>query len=268
MTKASVTEVSNVGGKYEAQVQELNEELDNHEFHIAEWQRRIQELSGGNPDALEKGGHVVHEKTIEDFTETDITDSTYDENNNSLISVGSWLGETAIKQEHDVIEAPIEAPESVEVLEPGLTIIRNLVSDEECQRLANMALAMGEQGECGFYTVNKDKKKTLNTGDAGRGRIYDAASRFSPSLINHSTHAVSLARCHDAGMPDMTCTHVLLNMYTNREGLVWHRDIYENDGKSNHDPRVRLPASITMTTRSRSLRFDRVIVSCLEAVAD
>merc|ERR1712232_1027156 len=32
----------------------------------------------------------------------------------------------------------------------------------------------------------------------------------------------------------MDCTHLLINMYTSSEGLQWHRDIYENDGKSDH----------------------------------
>ncbi len=35
-------------------------------------------------------------------------------------------------------------------------------------------------------------------------------------------------------MPSMDVTHLLLNMYTSANGLVWHRDIYENDGKSDH----------------------------------
>jgi alkylated DNA repair dioxygenase AlkB len=45
---------------------------------------------------------------------------------------------------------------------------------------------------------------------------------------------VGMARKNDSTMPEMNCTHVLLNMCTNRDGLVWHRDIYGNDGRSDH----------------------------------
>ena len=77
-------------------------------------------------------------------------------------------------------------------------------------------------------------------------------------MISHSADAVQVARDIDHEMPTMTCTHLLLNYYTSNAGLVWvrnklsakmitsginfiecpylqkHRDIYENDGKSDH----------------------------------
>lgn len=121
----------------------------------------------------------------------------------------------------------------VEVIEPGLVVLRSFLSDEECQQVAQEALRMGQQGEDGFYTKDKRGKMILNTGE-NRGRIYDAASRFPKGVTNYCSKAVSLSRSFDMEMPRMTCTHVLLNMYTTNEGLVWHRDIYENDGKSDH----------------------------------
>jgi alkylated DNA repair dioxygenase AlkB len=123
---------------------------------------------------------------------------------------------------------------SIEKIEPGLVIIRNFIDDAECQRLAKMALEIGNQDdEDGFFTKNESGESNLNTGEA-RGRIYDNANRFHPSTIAHSADAVAIARAVDPAMPNMTCTHLLINMYTSASGLKWHRDIYENDGKSDH----------------------------------
>ena len=125
-----------------------------------------------------------------------------------------------------------QRPVVVEVLEPGLVVLRQIVDDEGCERLARAAFEMGSQnhGDDGFYMSMGE----LNTGDAGRGRIYDAASRFPSFVVDHCSHSVQLARERDSAMPEMDCTHVLLNMYTNSDGFTWHRDIYENDGRSDH----------------------------------
>lgn len=131
----------------------------------------------------------------------------------------------------------------VEVIEPGLVVLRHFLDDHECQRIAEMAQDWGNRGENGFYTVNESGQKVLNTGE-NRGRIYDAATRFPLDVIHHS-HQAALAACDaDPAMPNMECTHLLLNMYTTSEGLVWHRDIYENDGKSDH-PVVNLSIGAT-----------------------
>lgn len=121
----------------------------------------------------------------------------------------------------------------VEVIEPGLVVIRNFLSERECKRVAKHAFALGKQGEDGFYTKNEQGEVILNTGE-NRGRIYDDATRFPKGVTDYCNKAVKAARDIDSKMPEMKCTHVLLNMYTTTEGLVWHRDIYENDGTSDH----------------------------------
>ena len=121
----------------------------------------------------------------------------------------------------------------VEVIEPGLVVLRQFVADGECRAIAEMATSWGDEGEDGFYTETESGGKILNTGES-RGRIYDAISRFPPSLVQHCNKAVDSACRADCQMPEMTCSHLLLNMYTTQQGLVWHRDIYENDGKSDH----------------------------------
>ena len=138
----------------------------------------------------------------------------------------------------------------VEVVEPGLVILRNFIDDEACQRIAAMAKDFGDE----FYTVNKEGEKILNTGES-RGRIYDAATRFPRDLIQLSNDAVSTSRAADTSMPAMQCTHVLLNLYTTSEGLVWHRDIYENDGKSDH-PVVNLSIGATCVFGFKHLNTD------------
>jgi hypothetical protein len=123
---------------------------------------------------------------------------------------------------------------SVVVIEPGMVLLRNFVPQQECEKFANMAKAWGSSdGEDGFYTATPSGEKVLNTGES-RGRIYDSIARFPPSMLQKCNQAVAAARRADSAMPVMNCTHLLTNMYTTKQGLVWHRDIYENDGKSDH----------------------------------
>ena len=130
---------------------------------------------------------------------------------------------------------------TVHVLEPGLVVIRNFLDDKTCEDIAKQAYEWGEQGEDGFYTKKSSsssseeeeeaqRERTLNTGEKGRGRIYDAITRFPSQFGTYHKSALTMARNFDTQMPNGNCTHVILNMYTNSDGLVWHRDIYENDG--------------------------------------
>ena len=131
---------------------------------------------------------------------------------------------------------------TVHVLEPGLVVIRNFLDDKTCEDIAKQAYEWGEQGEDGFYTKKspssssstseeqQETQRTLNTGEKGRGRIYDAITRFPSQFGTYHKSALTMARNFDTQMPNGNCTHVILNMYTNSDGLVWHRDIYENDG--------------------------------------
>ena len=63
-----------------------------------------------------------------------------------------------------------------------MVLLRNFVKDEECEKIANMAMEWGESGEDGFYTSTPSGKKVLNTGES-RGRIYDFIARFPPSML-------------------------------------------------------------------------------------
>ena len=139
------------------------------------------------------------------------------------------------------------------VLEPGLVLLRSCIDEQAQLNLARLAKQWGQEGEDGFYTEQHDGTWELNA-EEGRGRIYDAASRFPKEFIGLSAHASAVGSALDPDMPPMNCTHVLINMYTcASEGLVWHRDIYENDGRSTH-PVINLSvgASTVFGVRSPS----------------
>ena len=75
-----------------------------------------------------------------------------------------------------------------------------------------------------FYSFDEETgEKKLNTGET-QGRIHDAATRF-PSCFTEWSNRADVAQSADSSMPDMTCTHVLLNVHTSTEGLMWHWDI-------------------------------------------
>jgi hypothetical protein len=148
---------------------------------------------------------------------------------------------------------PVDAT-FVEVIEPGLVVLRNFADDAECRRLAQLARAWGDATSPSciqpYYVRSTDGSLKLNTGES-RGRIYDAATRFPADVIAHCNEAVTKAKMHDEAMPEMTCTHLLLNMYTDTTGLVWHRDIYENDGRSDHPVCPRTEHWIALVDRMR-----------------
>merc|ERR1719362_1127086 len=67
---------------------------------------------------------------------------------------------------------------SVEVLEPGLVIIRNFLSEDEQKRMAKCALKYGSDDDKGFYKIDNITGETKLNADETRGRIYDAITRF------------------------------------------------------------------------------------------
>lgn len=117
---------------------------------------------------------------------------------------------------------------SVEVLAPGLVIIRGALTEHEQQELALKAQQLGRRRENGFLSSGK-----LNAAP-GRGRLYDQAKRLPPSFSRLCSRCVSAARNSDPAMPGCSATHVLVNYYTSAAGLLWHRDIYANDGDGDH----------------------------------
>jgi len=121
------------------------------------------------------------------------------------------------------------------VIEPGLVLLRGALPIELQLTLADAAVCWGQaEGEEGFYTVDDNTGERVLNAENSRGRIYDHISRFPEFVVNVCNDFVQQARQLDPAMPDMTCTHLLLNYYATTQGLQWHRDIYENDGTADH----------------------------------
>lgn len=142
----------------------------------------------------------------------------------------------------------------IEVIEPGLVLLRRAVSTQMQLKLAEAARSWGDRTrENGFYTTDDKTGEQILNAAASRGRIYDHIDHF-PKWVNDLCNiAVTRAKAADACMPSMACTHLLVNYYTSSEGLQWHRDIYENDGTSDH-PIVNM--SIGSSCRFKFKHFD------------
>ena len=118
---------------------------------------------------------------------------------------------------------------SVEVLAPGLVVIRGALSEEEQRRLASSAHRLGRRADAGFLTSSGQPNAA-----SGRGRIYDKSSRLPGAFRRLCSKVVDAARASDDAMPSCKPSHILVNKYTSSKGLVWHRDIYDNDGDGDH----------------------------------
>ena len=120
---------------------------------------------------------------------------------------------------------PIEQP-SIEVLEPGLVIIRGALDLETQALMASVAMERGRDPERGFW-----RGAELNSSaSCKRGRVFDAIEAFDARLVDHCSAAVQMARGADPQMPDMTPTHLLMVYYLSGRGIFWHKDDAPNDG--------------------------------------
>jgi hypothetical protein len=119
---------------------------------------------------------------------------------------------------------------TVEYLQPGLVVVRDLLSKHQQVDLTQSSCALGlRDPPLGFF----EPSGALNSRPY-RGRIYSSVQEW-PAWINQTicNDSVQLARQEDQTIPTMTCTHILLLCYMNSAGVGWHRDIYENDGEAN-----------------------------------
>lgn len=102
-------------------------------------------------------------------------------------------------------------------LSPGLVFVPNLLTIKQEKRLLNM----------------RPLNHRLRFAEPHRKRLY--ADILTYPNIYHTIYRqyIDVARQKDHSLPDCDATHLLTNVYTNEKGLLWHRDIYANDGDGN-----------------------------------
>jgi hypothetical protein len=116
------------------------------------------------------------------------------------------------------------------VLQPGMVVLLDFLSEEEQERAARWSMERGKEGDDGWF--RKDGSLNLES----RGRIYRAIESFAESewIVTVASRAVAAARELDETMPEMTTTHLLLQRYSPGAHLGWHRDNDPNDGDNDH----------------------------------
>jgi hypothetical protein len=100
-------------------------------------------------------------------------------------------------------------------IHPGLVFIPNMLTIDEQKELANIdSLCLVEE--------------------KNRVRMYDSLQNYPKIHKNVYKRYIDKAREVDNELPRCIPTHCLTNFYKSYDGLVWHRDIYENDGDSDY----------------------------------
>lgn len=141
----------------------------------------------------------------------------------------------------------------VQVITPGLVLIKGALNKDQQVSLCNFALKLGNDPNLGFWQTLKNGEKVLNSAQ-DRGRIYDAIHKFSEyePIKKLCTDVVNLAQTKDSKMPSSDPTHLLLLYYAGEGGMYWHRDNDKNDG-TNNKPVV----SVSLVTKQHPHRLHR-----------
>ena len=130
------------------------------------------------------------------------------------------------------------SPSAVEVLAPGLVVLRKALDLDAQAWLAAAAFDVGESRAGdenqagGFYTSvpgdNPGDAPVLRLNQGTRGRVILDADAFPPRLRNLCLECVALAAgataSHEHPMPTMNPTTTLVNFYKEGASFKWHRD--------------------------------------------
>ena len=124
--------------------------------------------------------------------------------------------------------------ECVRVIAPGIVLLKGVLTKEQQIWCAEYSIEAGSM-EDGFWIKGENGEKLLNS-DTGRGRMYDAITRFPDAdyVRMLCDNLVKLARQNDSKMPEMNPTHLLLLYYATEQGMHWHADADPNDGDNDH----------------------------------
>jgi len=137
----------------------------------------------------------------------------------STVSGNDVTGIGVSKQLHGAV-VTTQAGQTVEVLAPGIVIVRGALSESEQKFILHETNKLGSRDVNGFAT----------SGTNGRGRLYEQCKVVPDEFTDLAIQSSLIASASDAAMPACSPTHVLINKYSTSAGLLWHRDIYSNDG--------------------------------------
>ena len=102
---------------------------------------------------------------------------------------------------------------SVEVLAPGLLIVRGALSESEQKFILEKTHELGARTSNGFASA----------GTSGRGRLYERCELVPGAFSDIAIRTSQVATAKDVDMPACAPTHVLINKYFTKAGLLWHR---------------------------------------------
>jgi len=116
--------------------------------------------------------------------------------------------------------------EMVEVIQPGLVVIRRAVDAKTQQKLGKYISSSEMRPK--FF---KEDGVSYNSAKY-RGRIYDAIEKYPEhqTMINLCQRWSEIGSQHDSTIKPIVPTHLLLLMYSGKSGLGYHVDRADSDG--------------------------------------
>ena len=130
----------------------------------------------------------------------------------STVSGNDVTGIGVSKQLHGAV-VTTQAGQTVEVLAPGIVIVRGALSESEQKFILHETNKLGSRDVNGFAT----------SGTNGRGRLYEQCKVVPDEFTDLAIQSSLIASASDAAMPACSPTHVLINKYSTSAGLLWHR---------------------------------------------
>ncbi|KAL6064274.1 2OG-Fe(II) oxygenase superfamily-domain-containing protein [Balamuthia mandrillaris] len=113
---------------------------------------------------------------------------------------------------------------TVEILQPGLVLLRNVIDLDTQRWFVQECFRLGEgkdESSPGFFTRQGNLLK-LNMGT--RGRLIEPISSFPPRFAEQCQNYLSMAMAVDGALPPMTPTTTLVNFYTEGATFKPHKD--------------------------------------------
>eukprot|EP01064_Diplonema_japonicum_P021811 TRINITY_DN31385_c0_g1_i1.p1 TRINITY_DN31385_c0_g1~~TRINITY_DN31385_c0_g1_i1.p1 ORF type:complete len:340 (+),score=73.72 TRINITY_DN31385_c0_g1_i1:81-1100(+) len=135
-------------------------------------------------------------------------------------------GEWAPTSEQAVAVARPIGKSKIDVIRPGLVIMKKIIPLEAQQHFADVSVSLGTPTNGlsgGWYTADKSGGKNWNTGE-GWGQMTESMKSFPKQYRDLCSNFLRMATA-STDLPWMDPDLVLLNFYTpENPGIYWHRD--------------------------------------------